>query len=117
MNEPTISLLTRFKRDEIAELFKNASVLFRSPHFLLLSAPAKQEYGRLLPVISKKIGSAPKRNQLRRRLKAIFYENRLFALQQDVVFIAKQKEATNLSFDDLRAILNREIKKVHREYA
>ena len=68
------SLLSKFTKKEIDMLFKAVRVMGKIPAALLLGAPATQEYGRLLLVVSKKTGNAPQRNKLRRRLKDIFYK-------------------------------------------
>lgn len=60
--------------------------------------------GRLLVITSRKIGNAVKRNLLRRRLKAIFYEEKLFSYSYDVV-IYSRKCSTDLSFQELKSIL------------
>lgn len=64
------------------------------------------DFGRILVITSRKIGSAPKRNKIRRRLKSIFYENKLFALDYDCIVIVRQGSAINLEFYELKEILN-----------
>lgn len=103
------SSLTKFRKSEIEMLFQNASLFFRSSSFVLLGAPASLSYGRLLLVIPKKIGNAPERNKLRRRLKAIFYENRLFDCHKDVIFIAKSERVNQILYQELQDVLTRYI--------
>jgi ribonuclease P protein component len=101
------SLLSKFTKKEIDMLFKAARVMGKIPAALLLGAPATQEYGRLLLVVSKKTGNAPQRNKLRRRLKDIFYKEQLFLYKKDCIFIAKNKEVNELSFDDLKLFMKK----------
>lgn len=105
MSRISISLLTKFRKSEIEMLFQTASLFFRSSFFVLLQAPATIAYGRLLLVIPKKIGTAPQRNKLRRRLKAIFFENKLFSCGKDIVFIAKSEQVKELSHEKLQRLL------------
>lgn len=101
------SLLTKFKKVEVDTLFKNARIAAKISYVTLLMASATKEYGRILLMISKKVGTAPQRNKLRRRLKDIFYREQLFLYKKDCVFIAKNKEINNLSFDDLKLFVNK----------
>lgn len=64
------------------------------------------DYGRLLVVTPRAVGTAPQRNKIRRRLKAIFYENKLFERPFDYAIIIR-KEATQLPFDSLEEIIVR----------
>jgi len=96
-----ISELFTFKRPEITRLFKQARRIYRSRELDILSTPKSKEYARLLIITPKKIGNAPQRNKIKRRLRALFYENRLFYGITDMAVIIK-KEGANLSFDELK---------------
>ena len=102
MSHTKFSLLTKFKKSEIEALFQTSSLFFRSSFFILLSAPATLPYGRVLLVVSKKIGTAPQRNKLRRRMKAIFYEHKLYLYKKDIVFIAKSSRINQMSYTELQ---------------
>jgi len=60
--------------------------------------------GRILVVTPKKIGSSPQRNRIRRRLKAIFYEEKLFERGIDVIVFVKKK-GIELTFNQLKKLL------------
>lgn len=62
-----------------------------------------QETGRILLITSRKVGNAPQRNLLRRRGRAIFYEERLFELGKHcvVIFKAPAKELTYQQFKEI----------------
>ena len=47
-------------------------------------APAQKDFGRLLLVVPKFFGNAPKRNKLKRRLKSVYINNKLFEHKFDV---------------------------------
>lgn len=70
----------------------------------ILNAPRALSHGRILVVTSRKIGNAVKRNRVRRRIKALFYERNLFLSPFDWVVIVK-KGGVDLSFKDLETIL------------
>ena len=93
-----------FSRPEISRLFKQARRIYKSRELDVLSAPRTREYGRLLIITPKKIGNAPQRNKVKRRLRAVFYENRLFESNRDLVAIIK-KDGVSLPFEKLQKII------------
>jgi len=95
-----------FKKPEISRLFKQARRIYRSRELDILSAPRAKEYARLLIITPKKIGNAPQRNKIKRRLRAIFYENNLFESAADMIAIAK-KDSIDIPFEALKKVLVR----------
>jgi len=93
-----------FSKREISVLFKKARRVYAQPGFHILVAPATLSYGRILIVTSRKVGNAPTRNKIRRRLKAIFYEERLFEKQLDCIVIVKPDGARS-DFTTLKNLL------------
>ena len=97
--------LFSFTRSEVDDAFSKASPLKRGRGLTLLSAKVDEkepfEHGRLLIIISRKVGKANKRNLLRRRIKAIYYENRLYKNPQTLILIT-YKPAIDLTFDQLK---------------
>ena len=89
---------------EIKKLFKQARRVLKHPCLDILIAPSSSEVGRLLVVTPARIGTAPKRNKIRRRLKALFYEENRHEHPYDVVLFIK-KEALALSYDELKALI------------
>jgi len=102
---------SRFSEKEVSHLFKTARRALRHPGLDILCAPAAQKAGRILVITSAKVGSAPKRNLIRRRLKAIFFEEKLFELGVDCVVIIK-KAGIDLDFEQLKKLLTKAIKKL-----
>ena len=95
--------LTQLHKIEIDHLFKNAKVAYKSPDITILCAPKQKEFGRALFITSRKIGTAPERNRLRRQLKAIFYQEKLYAYGFDCAFITRAS-LKNQPFQTLKAI-------------
>jgi len=101
-----------FKRPEISLLFKQARRIYKSRELDVLSAPRAMDYARLLIITPKRIGNAPLRNKIKRRLRALFYENHLFEGPADMVIIIK-KEGATLPFESLHAVLLKCAQKAH----
>jgi ribonuclease P protein component len=93
--------ISRFTQAEASELFKRAFTIARNVAFNLLAAPQQKLFGRVLLVTSRRIGNASQRNKLRRRAKAIFYEEKLFERGHDCILIFK-KGAIDMSFDQFK---------------
>jgi len=102
--------ISRFSRKEIDHLFKNSTAVYKSKELVILTAPCLLDFGRVLLVTSRKVGNAPQRNLLRRRSRAIFYEQRLFELGKDCVAIFKAP-AKELNFEQLKAVFIQALKK------
>jgi len=96
--------ISKFTKREIDYLFQHARRVFRNGACTILVAPRQQDFGRVLIVASRKVGNAPERNLIRRRIKSIFYEEKLFERNYDCVFIA-QKKLTELPFDELKNLV------------
>lgn len=96
----TGSELFTFKRPEISQLFKQARRIYKSRELDVLSYPKSKAFARLLIITPKRIGNAPQRNKVKRRLRAIFYENQLFNGTTDLIAIVK-KDGINLPFEEL----------------
>lgn len=96
--------ISQFSTSEINQIFKQAHRVAVQDELTILHSPRIKDYGRALLMVSKKVGNAPTRNKLRRQLKAIFYEEKLYDTKFDWVFILR-KPAVKLSFDQLKNIL------------
>jgi ribonuclease P protein component len=99
-----VKKLSHFTRKEIDNFFKNAQAVFKSPALTILRAPRTKEKSRLLLIVPRKVGTAPQRNKLKRRLRALFYEEKMFLELHDIGIIAR-KQAIELSFEQLKQIL------------
>jgi len=96
--------ITSLSKKEIDFLFKRAQKFVKQSGLDIRLALKAQEMAKILIVIPRKAGNAPKRNRLKRRLKSIFYEEQLFTKKFDWIIIAR-KEAIDVPFSELRSIL------------
>ncbi|MDZ4154482.1 ribonuclease P protein component [Methylicorpusculum sp.] len=103
---PSPRVLSTFSRAEVLQHFKQAHRVLRIPGLTFLCAPQKKEFGRLLVVTPAATGNSPQRNKIRRQLKALFYEQKLFTYGYDCVVLIK-REALALSFTELAQLLTR----------
>lgn len=93
--------ITQFTKQEIDALFKTARRVHTQPGLTILQAPRQGSIGRILIVTPRKVGDAPTRNKLRRQLKALFYENKMYKQEYDWVALLRP-QTKPLSFDQLR---------------
>jgi ribonuclease P protein component len=96
--------LSRFSKPEIDKAFKKARRVVKHAGLHLLVAPQQGPHGRILIIIPRKVGKSPERNKIKRRLKAIFYEEKLYEKGFDCIAIAKPG-AAQISFDELKKLL------------
>lgn len=98
--------LSTFTNTEVTETLKKAKRALKHPGLDILCHPSPEnlDRGRILIVTSRKVGPAVKRNLIRRRLKAIFYEEKLYEQKWDYICIIK-KPGINLNFKQLKDIL------------
>ena len=102
--------VSRFSKIEIDLLFKTGSAVYKSKEFVILTSPCLLTLSRILLITSRKVGNAPERNLLRRRGRAIFYEQRLFEQKKHCVVIFRAP-AKDLTFEQFKTIL---IKIMHK---
>ena len=100
---------SHFSKKEVQHLFKKGKCLLNKSGLLLLQAPAAKTAGRILIVTPAKIGNAPVRNRIRRRLKEIFYTHRLYERPYDVAVVIR-KDAVELTFKELTSLITGALK-------
>ena len=96
--------ISKFTKREIDYLFEHGRRVFRAKQGTILIAPRQGEFGRVLIIASRKVGNAPERNLIRRRIKSIFYEEKLYDRPYDSVIIV-QKSVVELSFGQLKEVI------------
>jgi ribonuclease P protein component len=89
---------------DIRELFAKAQRIVRQKEIDVLLAPRKLCPGHLLIITPRKTGSAHERNKVRRRLRAVFYEEKLCEAPYDCIVIVKQG-GVEMAFHKLREVL------------
>jgi ribonuclease P protein component len=94
----------RLAPQERRRLLYYAQPVVKSSALDIRAFPTQSSCGRIMIITPKKSGSAPQRNLVRRRLKALFYEEKLFEKLIDIIVYCKQ-ESTTLSYLQLRDII------------
>lgn len=107
MTFKSAGVLSKFSTKEIEQLFNNIKLKFRKVGLEILLAPRSLDYGRLLLPVSRRTGNAPRRNLFKRRVKAIFFELKLFNLEFDWIIIPKNKTALSHDFKLLQDAINK----------
>ncbi len=82
--------LSDFTQKEIAAIIRKSSRAYKSPGIDILMVPALKDFGRVIVITPRKVGNAPERNRIRRRIKALFYEHRLYEYLFDTCIIIKK---------------------------
>ncbi len=96
--------ITRFTKSEIDKLFQSSRRALKHPALTIALAPRQKNFGRILIIASRKVGNAPERNNVRRQIKSIFYEEQLFNREFDCIIIV-HKQAVSLRFEELKELL------------
>lgn len=97
--------ISKFGKKELDHFFTVAKAAKKNQAFTILIAPATSHpFGRILIMVPKKYGNAPERNTLRRRLKTIFIEQKLYEHRSDIVIITRPT-AKNYDFSQLSKLL------------
>lgn len=106
--------ISKFTKSEVDYLFQHARRVVRNQVCTILVAPRQKDFARVLIVTSRKIGNAPERNLMRRRIKTIFYEEKLFTCGFDWVIIV-HKKMVEFPFDQLKSLLISVYQKILQE--
>ena len=96
--------LTRFTQREIDQTFATARRVLTQPGIQILLAPKQHTLGRILVIASRKVANAVQRNKLKRQIRSLFLEQKLFQLPYDCIVIF-QKKNFEFSFNDLKTYL------------
>lgn len=96
--------LFSFRRKEIDLLFSASRLVKKNSCFKLLLAGTSDKHGKLLIIIPGSTGKAHKRNKVRRQIKSIFYENKMF-LKNKIYILIVYKSALELEFGEIRDFL------------
>lgn len=104
----TIKKIFDFTQAEIKTAFEQATLKDKVYGLKLLQAPTTQDFGKILIVIPKKVGSAPVRNKIKRQVKAIFYEERLYENPITSILLV-YKAAAKMDFEQIKAFLTKNL--------
>lgn len=101
--------LSKFTKKELDNIFSVPRKRIKISGLDFILAPRSLDFARVLVVTPKKLGAAPKRNKIRRQIKSIFYQEKLFEISYDCIIVVK-KEAMQLKFQELKDIMFRVLK-------
>ena len=98
-----------FSQNEVDLTFEHTKLVNQIDGLKLLQAPLQAiskdlKYGKILIIISQKVGKAHERNLLRRRIKSIFQEEKLYK-KSIISILLTYKPATRLSFEQIKEFL------------
>jgi ribonuclease P protein component len=99
-----VRTLSSFTKTEVKTLFDTSHTVLKKEGLIIRLAPRTKDFSRILIVIPKASGKAAQRNRIRRRIKSIFYEERLFERNQDCIVLVG-RQAIALSFSDLKNLM------------
>ena len=101
-------LLFSFAKKEIDWAFKRVRMIARTRGLKLLQVPkvfsAENKFGKILIIIPRRAGKAHKRNLIKRRVKSIFYEEKLFENIATSILLVRE-DAAKMSFEQLKEFL------------
>ena len=107
---PPLLNLCSFSQKDAKTILKNGSFLARVPGIKIIETPfgtetvAPTPHGRILIVIPRKVGPACTRNLIRRRIRALYLEEKLYT-RQSATMIFMYPEARNFTYDQLRTFM------------
>jgi ribonuclease P protein component len=96
--------ISKFGKKELDHFFEVAKLAKKNQAFTILKAPTTNPFGRILSMVPKAYGNAPERNKLRRQLKAIYIQNKLYEYNTDLIVITRPA-AKNYDFQKLTKLL------------
>jgi ribonuclease P protein component len=104
--------ITSFTKNEIHSLFNRAHSFLKKEGLDIRLAPKNQDNAKILLVVSRKTGNSPQRNLLKRRIKAIFYEDQFFKREFDWIIVTRA-QACALSFSQIKVLMLTAYERAH----
>jgi ribonuclease P protein component len=107
---PPLKNLCSFSQKDAQNVLKNGSFLARIPGLKIIETPFGEKsvptspHGRMLIVIPRKVGPACTRNLIRRRIRALYFEEKLFS-RTCATSIFVYPEARSYSYKQLKEFL------------
>ncbi|MCK4517237.1 ribonuclease P protein component [Candidatus Babeliales bacterium] len=96
--------LFSFKKKEIDQAFSHAKFHAKMPGFKLLKSFSTEDFGTAEGLGPAAAGKAHDRNLIRRQIKSIFYEEKLYQ-NQHVFILLVYRQAIDLSFEEIKNFL------------
>ena len=102
---PRFKSLFSFSQNEIDLAFKNANTIKNAQGLKFLQTDEKNiEHGKILIITPRKLGKAHDRNKIRRQIKAIFFEEKLYE-KPVISILLLYKEALDLTYEELKIFM------------
>ena len=102
--QAVVRTLTSFSLAEIKQLIYQGRPIYKSTCLDVKALQTGRPLSKILVITPRKIGSAPQRNLIKRRLRSLFYEERLYTCGYNLAFFCK-KGSADLSFSDIKKVL------------
>lgn len=96
--------ITQWNNAEVGVVLKQSRRLYKGDACDIRVAKTTHDLARLLLIVSRKTGSAAERNRFRRRIKALFYQEKLYNKGFDWIIFAK-KDGVQANFAELKDII------------
>ena len=90
--------LSTFTQQEVTSFFDSAHALKKTREYTCLLSPRQKDSARILIVTPRASGSAPERNLIKRRLRSLFYENKMYDGPYDCAMIIKPHAAGSITY-------------------
>ena len=100
-------------KKQIDLLFKSIRLKIKKEGLQILVSPQMLPQAQLLIVTSRRIGNAPTRNLIKRRIKAIYHEQKIAQAQLDLIFIT-HPVITTIPFARLSHLIQEAIQEAHK---
>lgn len=100
--------LFSFKKKEIDQAFSHAKFHAKMPGFKLLKSFSTDDFGKLLIIIPGAAGKAHERNLVRRQIKSIFYEEKLYQ-NRHIFILLVYRQALELGFEEIKTFLKEKL--------
>ena len=105
--------LSAFTNREVQQAFRKAVLRSNQNGLQFILAPRQKEFGRILVITPRKSGNAPSRNRIRRQLKTLFYNEKLYDQAYDLLVLVS-KEGIRKPTDELKELVELVYKSVKK---
>jgi ribonuclease P protein component len=87
--------ISAFTHKEIEQFFRSIIFFNKSVDLKFMVSIAQRDYGRILMIMPKKFGNAPKRNKLKRQLRSLSIKNKWYEVKIDIAVKPLSKISPN----------------------
>lgn len=105
---PNHKELFSFSKQEVEKAFETSKQAYKVHGLKILKTASNLPYGRMLIITPRVCGKAHDRNKARRRIKSIFYEEKLYAAQITWIVLVR-KDLHAMTYEMLKQHILRAI--------